>query len=68
MAHWVYRTVDGHYVGTRKNTGRMYEARTSVALSIDEARVFNTRQAATNAGRQAGLDGNAVQLDLIDHL
>lgn len=69
--HWVYRTPyepktgGGElYVGTRKNNGRMYESRVTTTCLLAEARVFNTKSAATNAGRAAGLKGEAIGVEV----
>jgi hypothetical protein len=52
-AAWVYLT-------PRRSTGRMYEDRSSWG-SFDDAKIFNTRAAATNSARQnLGHDGFEV--------
>lgn len=62
MAHFVFALDSGGYVGTRKNNGRMYESRPSAASGLSDARVFNTRAAATRAGGALGQAGQAVEV------
>lgn len=66
MAHFVYKLDAGGYVGTRKNNGRQYESRPSASDGIGQARVFNTRAAATRAGSALGLRGAVVEVSLVE--
>lgn len=50
MSHFVFKLDSGGFVGTRKNNGRMYESRPSAVAELSEARVFNTKAAASRAG------------------
>jgi hypothetical protein len=59
MSHFVFALDGGGYVGTRKNNGRMYESRPSASPALSEARVFNTRAAASRAGSALGENGHA---------
>lgn len=59
VAHYVFRIDGGGYVGTRKNNGRLYESRPSSAMQISDARVFNTKAAASRAGGALGVSGDA---------
>ena len=75
MAHWVYRFHDGSYLSHRKAPKRYAETE-EVRGTLDEARVFNSASAASNAGnypgkyrvREHGARGQAMQLDRINHL
>lgn len=62
--HWVFRLASGGYVGTRKNNGRMYESRPTAADQMLDARVFNTKAAASRAGGALGEDGEALAVDI----
>jgi hypothetical protein len=65
LAHFVYRLSGGGFAGTRKSTGpRSYTARISKARTLDDARVFNTKAAATNAGSALG-PGVALPVELL---
>ena len=66
MSHHVVE-VDGKYQGPRRATGRLYENRTCLVSKISEARVFNTKGAATNSMKSAGLKGKvrAVSVEVI---
>jgi hypothetical protein len=44
------------YLTPRRPTGRMYEDRVSWSKSIDDAKIFMQRGAATNSARQSGAD------------
>ncbi len=62
--HFVFETSDYNYVGVRKETGRLYEKRPTLTGDLSEARVFNTKAAATNAGKAANAVGKAVPVTL----
>jgi len=62
MSHFVFALDGGGYVGTRKNNGRMYESRPSASPTLSEARVFNTRAAATQAGAALRQSGHAHEV------
>ena len=62
--HYVFETTDQRYVGVRKETGNLYEKRPTTTNNLFEARVFNTKAAATNAGKSAGVDGKSVRVEL----
>lgn len=62
MSHFVFRLERGGYVGTRKNNGRMYESRPSAVAELSEARVFNTKAAASRAGSALGQSGEAREV------
>jgi hypothetical protein len=64
MAHFVFAIDGGGYVGTRKNNGKLYESRPSAAADITEARVFNTKAAASRAGGSLGQQGKALAVSL----
>lgn len=57
MSHFVFQLESGGYVGTRKNNGRMYESRPSASQELSDARVFNTKAAASRAGSALGEAG-----------
>lgn len=44
------------YLTPRRPTGKMYEDRTSWSKSLDDAKIFMQRGAATNSARQSGAD------------
>lgn len=62
--HYVFKTNTGLFVGTRKETGEGYARRVTLVTSRDEARVFNTKAAATNAA--AGHEGEAKQVHVVE--
>lgn len=43
------------YQTPRRNTGVMYQDRTSWSLSLADARIFQTRAAATNSAKKSGI-------------
>ena len=63
--HWVFQLDEGGFVGTRKNNGRLYESRPTAADGLNEARVFNTKAAASRAGSALGEYGSAVAITLM---
>jgi hypothetical protein len=63
--HYVFKTKDSKFVGVRKETGNLYEKRPTVVTLLSEARIFNTKAAATNAGKAAGEEGQSVQVAVI---
>ena len=65
MAHFVYECEDGSFISTRKNTGRVYECRVTTSETLDNARIFNTKGAATNAGNQAGKESKTVRVGVM---
>lgn len=62
MSHFVFQLDGGGFVGTRKNNGRMYESRPSASQELRDARVFNTKAAATRAGSALGEAGEAKEV------
>lgn len=64
MSHFVFALDGGGYVGTRKNNGRMYESRPTASPTLSEARVFNTKAAATRAGSALGACGVAREVSV----
>lgn len=48
------------YQTPRRNTGRMYEDRTSWSAFIADARIFQTKAAATNSAKQSKVDSFKV--------
>lgn len=58
--HFVFRTNNHLFVGVRKETGNLYEKRPTLTNNLFEARIFNTKAAATNAGKAAGVEGKSV--------
>ena len=54
MHHVVKIGDTAEWLGPRRATGRMYENRTCTVDDVGEARVFNTKGAASNSARQAG--------------
>lgn len=62
--HWVFGRPFGYFVGTRKNNGNMYESRTVLVDEISDARIFNTRGAATRAGSDCGCKGEALEVSV----
>lgn len=62
--HYVFKTRDGRYIGTRKETGEGYARRVTLVDS-DNARVFNTKAAATNAAK-GQLDGEALPVAVVE--
>ena len=65
MSHYVFKLDRGGYVGTRKNNGRMYESRPTSSDDLSDARVFNTKAAASRAGSALGEHGKAVFVALV---
>ncbi len=63
--HWIFGLRAGPWVGTRKNNGNMYESRTVLAKDLREARVFNTKSAATRAGNDCGAKGEAIAVTIL---
>jgi hypothetical protein len=58
--HYVFKMSAGEqYVGVRKDVSSTSK-RPSVTGYLHDARVFNTKAAATNAGKAAGYEGKAV--------
>ena len=43
-----------NYLTSRRNTGKLYECRSGWSSDFKDAKVFNTKAAATNSARQAG--------------
>lgn len=71
MSHWVFRIPApkgtrglARFIGTRKNTGRMYMSRVSTTPFLAEARVFNTAQASSNAGNRVDPRGEATEVSV----
>ena len=48
------------YQTPRRNTGKMYEDRTAWSAFIADARIFQTKGAATNSAKQSRVDGFQV--------
>lgn len=44
----------GYYLTPRRNTGSMYVNRVNWSSNLDDAKVFNTKAAASNSGNQSG--------------
>lgn len=64
MSHFIVKVGD-QYQGPRRATGRLYENRTCLVDDIGEARVFNTKGAATSSKNNAGLGGEVLPVQLI---
>lgn len=62
--HYVFKTNSDRFVGVRKETGNLYEKRPTLVADIDDARIFNTKAAATNAGKAAGHGGRALPVSI----
>lgn len=45
-------STDGEYLTPRRNIGRQYESRSGWSKDIDDAKIFQTRGAATNSANQ----------------
>lgn len=65
MGHFVFELARGGYVGTRKNNGQLYESRPTAAAMLEEARIFNTKAAASRAGNALGKPGQARAVRLV---
>lgn len=67
MSHYVFKLDRGGYVGTRKKNGRMYESRPTSSDDLSDARVFNTKAAASRAGSALGEHGEAALVTITVH-
>ena len=45
---------DGKYLTPRRNTGALYNDRAGWSAYVDDAKIFQTKAAASNSARQAG--------------
>lgn len=64
--HYVFKTTTGNFVGTRQETGNLYEKRPTLVGDIAEARVFNTKAAGTNAGKAANVQGKSIPVSIVE--
>lgn len=66
MAHFVNKLSDGLYQAPRKTTDNLYQSRTPQdGVPLENARLFNTKSAATNAMKSAGLIGQVHEVYLM---
>lgn len=50
---YIVESLDAGYLTPRRNNGVMYESRSSWSKDIDDAKIFQTKGAATNSANQA---------------
>jgi hypothetical protein len=64
MSHFIVRSQAGDlYQYPRRNTGRVYQSRTTHGPDRRQARVFNTKTAARNSSKGWG---EVVEVELVD--
>ncbi len=51
---FIAKSTNGLYLTPRRNTGAMYESRSGWSKDIEDAKIFQTKAAATNSGNQNG--------------
>lgn len=56
MAKFIVVNRDMHHLTPRRPTGRLYESRSAWSAEFEDAKIFQTKAAATNSARQAGAD------------
>lgn len=54
LKRYVVRAYDETYLTPRRNTGRMYEARSGWSEDPEDAKVFQTKTAAINSAKSTG--------------
>ena len=51
---YIVKADNGKYLTPRRNTGVMYENRSTWSKDIGDAKIFNTKGAGTNSGNKNG--------------